>query len=114
MAQPYDAVKANPDAADLLSLDHEVPAVEASYMTGFRTTWPISLREAVAAVLPEDKPCRCRPHADVGAARIQARRNRRGRTSGASWRSQVSLVVAALGQPVRARAPAPRRKVGAA
>ena len=31
VAQPYETIKANPDAEDLLSLDHEVPAVEASY-----------------------------------------------------------------------------------
>jgi AcrR family transcriptional regulator len=31
VAQAYDAVKSNPDAEDLLSLDREVPAVEASY-----------------------------------------------------------------------------------
>ena len=31
VAQPYDLVRANPDAQDLLSLGHEVSAVEASY-----------------------------------------------------------------------------------
>ena len=31
IAQPYETIKANPGAEDLLSLDHEVPAVEASY-----------------------------------------------------------------------------------
>jgi len=31
VAQPYETIKANPDAGDLLSLDHEVSTVEASY-----------------------------------------------------------------------------------
>ena len=31
IAKGYDEVRAHPDAADLLSLDHEVPAVEQTY-----------------------------------------------------------------------------------
>lgn len=31
MVKHFDAIKANPDAEDLLSLKHEVPALEASY-----------------------------------------------------------------------------------
>ena len=31
VAQPYDAVRANSDAVDLLSLDHVVPSIEDSY-----------------------------------------------------------------------------------
>jgi AcrR family transcriptional regulator len=31
IVKTYDAIKANPDADDLLSLKHEVPALEASY-----------------------------------------------------------------------------------
>ena len=46
VAQPYDAVKANPDAEDLLSLDHEVPAVEASY-DGLQNYLADLLRDAV-------------------------------------------------------------------
>ena len=48
VAQPYEAIKANPDAADLLSLDHEVLAVEASYAS-LQTYLVELLQDAVKA-----------------------------------------------------------------
>jgi AcrR family transcriptional regulator len=112
IAQPYDAVKANPDAADLLSLNHEVPALEASYA---------SLQNYLADLLSDavrQSGLKATP-ADVARTLMSALRGFKlvasdGRDLRRLMTMQVSLIVAALGQSVWGREPAARKRSRAA
>ena len=96
IAKGYDEVKANPDAADLLSLDQEVPAVEQTYA---------KLQARVAQLLDgavKESALRV-TSADLARALLSAMRGfklvaKDGKDLRRLIATQVSIVVAALGQ----------------
>ncbi len=107
VAKPFDTVRSYPDASDLLSLDHSMPAIEASF---------VKLREHLAELLQD-----AAAQSTLGASASELARGLMGAmrgfklvaTDGADLRRlialQVSLTVAAL-----APAPAAGRKAAPA